>query len=70
MSKVLYTLRVIVAHPPLSLAADQYEEMLEEINYQITSRTRDELYDHILDEANKMGVKIIEIHLEKKQETR
>ena len=70
MSKFLYTLRVIVAHPPLSLAADQYEEILQELPYQLTARTEREMHDHLLDDALKEGWAIQEVHIENKQETR
>ena len=70
MTKVLYTLRVIVAHPPLSLASDQYEEILQELPYQLTARTEREMHDHLLDDALKEGWTIQEVHIENKQETR
>lgn len=67
--KLLYKVRVIIAHPPLSLAADQYEEILEEVPYTLTARNSDELHDHLLDDANNMGVTIRYIHVEDKKET-
>lgn len=70
MSKVLFTVRVVVAHPPYTLATDQHDPILEEVNYTLTSRTEREMQDHLLDDANKMGVTILSIHIQNKQETR
>lgn len=68
--KLLYSVRVIIAHPPLSLAPDQYEAILEEVPYTITARTTQEMHDHLLDDANKEGWTIKQVHIENKQETR
>ena len=72
MSKLLFTVRVVVRHSPYTLAFDQHDPILEEIPYTLTARTEREVEDHILDDANKEGWTIKQVHLEitDKQETR
>ena len=70
MSKLLFTVRVVVTHPPYTFAHDQHEPILEEIPYTITARTTQEMHDHLLDDANKEGWTIKQVHIENQQETR
>ena len=70
MTKLLFKVRVVVRHSPYTLAFDQHDPILEEVNYQLTCRTKEEVHDHILDDANKMGVTIQELFIEDKRETK
>ena len=70
MSQLLFELRAVIEHPPKSLADDQDETILEEVQYQITALTSKQAKDQVFEECLKNGERLVHLEITNKRETR
>ena len=70
MSQLLFELRAVIEHPPKTLANDQTEPILEEVQYQITALNSKQAKDQVFEECLKNGERLIHLEITDKRETR
>ena len=70
MSKLLFELRAIIEHPPLSLADDQHEDILEETIFTVTALNSTDAKNKVFEEILKDQQRLVHLEITSKRETR
>ena len=70
MSQLLFELRAVIEHPPLSLADDQYEGILEETVFTVTALNSTEAKNKVFEEILKDQQRLVHLEITNKKETR
>ena len=70
MSQLLFELRAVIEHPPLSLADDQHEGILEETTFTVTALNSTEAKNKVFEEILKDQQRLIHLEITDKKETR
>jgi hypothetical protein len=70
MSHITFTLAAVIEHQPYSLAPDQHEPLLEEHEYQVTARTKEEAKTKVFNDAHTNNQKLRRLEITDQKENR
>ena len=70
MSHITFKLAAVIEHQPYSLAPDQHEPLLEEHEYTVTARTKEEAKSKVFDDAHTQNQKLRRLDITHQKENR
>ena len=70
MSHLTFKLAAVIEHQPYSLAPDQHEPLLEEHEYTVTARTKEEAKTIVFNDAHKENQKLRRLDITDQKENR
>ena len=68
MTRIMFTLKAVIEHPPHTLSPDQTEPLLKETEFQLTARTETEAKNLIFDDIHSQNQKLTHLEVTDKRE--